>query len=100
MNLEKHRKTSFVRPKNLYHHINTPLLESNKQLVTEFSTDVHQIVKKNKKICDTIAVHVSLFVYQLSKLWLYEFIFTLHDYLRPNSFRISYIGNFFKICRQ
>ena len=92
MNLEKHRKSSFVLPKNLYRHINTPLLEKKHKLITEFPTNVHEIVTKKKKIEDSIAVHVSLFVYQLSTLWLYKFIYTLHEYLVPKSNRIAYIG--------
>ena len=92
MNLEKHRKTAFVRPKNLYRHINTPLLEANTELQTEFTTDVHEVITKKKKIEDTIPCHISLFVYQLSKLWLYKFVFTLDEYLVAKSFRIAYVG--------
>jgi hypothetical protein len=92
MNLEKHRKTAFVLPHNLYRHINTPLLEQNRMLQTEFPTNVHEIIKKKKIIEDTIPIQISLFVYQMSKLWLYKFIFTLHEFLIPKSFKIAYIG--------
>jgi hypothetical protein len=97
MNLEKHRKTSYVRPQNLYRHVNTPLLERNRQLNTEFTTDVHEVVTKKKKIDDSIPIHISLYVYQLSKLWLYKFIFTLDEFLISGSFRISYIGNYLRV---
>lgn len=92
MNLKKHRRTAFVLPHNLYRHLNTPLLERNRELQTEFPTTVHEVVRKKKYIEDTIPVQISIFVYQLSKLWLYKFVLTLHEYLIPRSYRLAYIG--------
>lgn len=95
MNLEKQRKTAFVLPKNLFRHVNTPLLERCRVLNTEFETDVHEVITKKKVIEDTVPIQVSIFVYQQSKLWLYKFIFTLHEYLVPKSFKLAYIGKKF-----
>jgi hypothetical protein len=92
MNLEKHRTTKFVLKENLYRSTRTPLLEKNSCLISEYPINIHEIIKKKKNIVDTIPVQISMFVYQLSKLWLYKFVLILHDNLMPKSFTIAYMG--------
>lgn len=92
MNLSKHRNTSFAKTENLNRHIRTPLLETHRELITEYPTNIHEVTKKKRADTDKVPVHVSLFVYQLSKLWFYKFVVTLHEYLTPDSYKLCYMG--------
>jgi len=48
---------------------------------------------KKFPIFELLLVHVSLFVYQLSKLWFFKFVKTLHEFMVPDSFTLGYLGN-------
>jgi len=54
MNLSKHRNTKFVRKENLARHIRTPLLEKERTLVSEYPVDIHEVVKKKRRVVDTV----------------------------------------------
>ena len=95
MNIERHRNTKYVFEKNLHRYNRTPLLEKETKLVTEYDINVFEVISKKRVNTDSIPVHISLFIYQMSKLWLYQFILVLFEYLKPNSFTLAYIG---KIC--
>ena len=92
MNLTKHRNTRYALQENLHRHIRTPLVEKERQLVSEYEIPIHEVSKRRRKDVDKVAVHISLFVYQLSKLLFFEFIMTLHEFLRENSYRLCYLG--------
>jgi len=118
LNLSKHRVTKFVRKENLSRHVRTPLLEKERSLVSEYETNLHEVVKKKRTDVDKIPgsslscssdifqylktnmletyelilVHVSLFVYQMSKLWFFKFIKILHEFMIPDSFTLGYLG--------
>ena len=95
MNLRKHRDTKFVKSENLGRYINTPLLDRYYELQSEYKIGIHEVVKKRKHDVDDIAVHVSLYVYQLSKLHLYKFILVLYEFLMPKTFKLLYMGKFY-----
>ena len=90
--VEKHRRTTFAKSENLYRHNQTPLLESELQLVSEYETGIYEITKKKRKTTDMIPVHISLFIYQMSKLWFFQFVMTLNEFLIPKTYRFCYIG--------
>ena len=94
-NIERHRNTRYVFEKNLHRYNRTPLLEKETKLVTEYDMNVFEVISKKRVNTDSIPVHISLFIYQMSKLWLYQFMLVLFDYLEPNSFTLAYIGDFF-----
>lgn len=90
LNLVRQRNTTFALEKNLQNNIRTPLVERYHTVNAEYETGVFEIVKKKSKIKDTIAVHCSLFIYQLSKLHFLNFVLVLHEYFREGSFRLVY----------
>ena len=92
LNLQKHRKVSFTLAKNLNRHTRTALFEKEHVLMSEYSTNIHEVSKKKRNITDTIPVHISLFVYQQSKLKIFEFLIDLFDHLIPYEFEICYMG--------
>ena len=92
LNLQKHRKVSFTLAENLNRHTRTALFEKEHVLMSEYSTEIHEVSKKKRNITDTIPVHISLFVYQLSKLKIFEFLIDLFDHLIPYEFEICYMG--------
>jgi hypothetical protein len=92
LNLQKHRKVSFSLAKNLNRHTRTALLENEHALISEFPTNVHEVCKKKRTIVDTIPVHVSMYVYQQSKLKIYKFLIDLFDHLIPYEYEICYMG--------
>lgn len=57
MNLEKHRATKFVRSENRLKHLRSPLLESHRNISSEYKIPLYEIVKKKNKSRDTIPVH-------------------------------------------
>ena len=92
LNLSKHRETKFVKTENLCRHINTSLLDRTRELNGEYDTGIHEVTKKKKHDTDDIAVHISLYVYQLSKLHFFKFIMVLNEYLREESYKLCYMG--------
>ena len=92
LNLQKHRKVSFSLAKNLNRHTRTALLENEHALISEFPTNVHEVCKKKRAIIDTIPVHISMFIYQLSKLKIYQFLIDLYDHLIPYEYELCYMG--------
>lgn len=97
LNLQKHRKVSFTLAENLNRHTRTALFEKEHVLMSEYSTNVHEVCKKKRNITDTISVHISLFIYQLSKLKIFEFLIDLYNHLIPYEFEVCYMGQSFKI---
>ena len=92
LNLQKHRKISFSLAKNLNRHTRTALLENEHALISEFPINVHKVCKKKRTIIDNIPVHISMMVYQISKLKIYEFLIDLFDHLIPYEYEICYMG--------
>ena len=90
LNKSRFRHCSFVREENLAIHTRQAHCEKQKSLETEFKTGLHEVCKKYRTIHDDVPVHVSLFVYQRSKLLFFRFIVTLHEYLVPGGFKICY----------
>ena len=58
MNLSKHRATRFVKKKNYLRAIRSPLVESNRSISSEYSIPIFEVVKKKRKIKDSIPVHI------------------------------------------
>ena len=94
MNLIKHRNTSYALEANLYRHIRTPLVEKERRLVSEYDIPIHEVTKRRRSDVDKVPVHISLFVYQLSKLLFFRFVLILHEYLQPDSYTLCYLGMF------
>ena len=90
LNLERQRNTKFALETNLKSNVRTPLVERYHAVNAEYETGVFEIIKKKAKITDSVAVHCSLFVYQLSKLHFLNFVLVLHEYLREGSYRLVY----------
>ena len=84
------RKISFSTSNNLHRHVQTPLLESEARLESEYQINVHEIQKRKRSITETVPVHIGLFVYQTSKLIFFEFVIDLFHCLREKSFKICY----------
>ena len=91
LNLEKHRKVSFALGENLHRHTRSPLFESEHALISEFQTNVHEVCKKKKTIVDSVPVHVSIYIYQLSKLKVFQFLVDLFNHLIPHEYEICYM---------
>ena len=58
MNLSKHRSTRFVMAKDRLRAVRTPLLESDRQISSEYTIPLFEVVKKKNRIKDTIPVHI------------------------------------------
>ena len=63
--MEKKRLVSFCSDENLPRHLNSPLLEAENELISEFDTKSWEVIKKRKKEVDDIPVQISFFVYQV-----------------------------------
>ena len=100
MNIRRHRRTKFVLKENLNRHIRTPLLEKERLLLSEYDIPIHEVIKKKRTDVDKIPVHVSLFVYQLSKLHFFRFVIILFEFLVPDTFKLCYMAwyNLYMIC--
>ena len=92
MNLKKYRDTRYAKEENLYRHIRTPLLERERPLKSEYEIPIREVTKKRRVDVDRVPVHISIFVYQLSKLLFFEFIITLHEFLIEGSYKLCYLG--------
>ena len=92
LNVRKKRSVKFVDEDNLQRHIVTPLLEQENKLNSEFDTKIYEVVKKCKTISDSVPVHLSLFVYQKSKLHFFKFVKFIWDHLIEGSYTFAYAG--------
>ena len=92
MNIKERKRTIFVTSKNLNRHVHSPLVEREREMVTEYPTHIHEITKQRREMTDDIPVIVPLFVYQLSKLHFYKFVMFLDAHLVQGSFRLCYAG--------
>ena len=97
LNVKKKRNVKFVDEDNLYRHIRTPLLERENKLNSEFDTKIYEVVKKCKTISDSVPVHLSLFVYQKSKLHFFKFVKFIWDHLIEGSYTFAYAGKLFNL---
>ena len=69
MNLLKRRKTTFSTTENLRRHVRTPLLDRERNLITEYPTKIHEISKKRRQEEDKIPGNSEYtFVVQLLRL--------------------------------
>jgi hypothetical protein len=92
MNLERQLSAEFIRLEKLWFNMRTPYYRSNSLLDAEGRTDTCLLKKKKRRQNDSLATHISLFVYQQSKLHLYEFIQTVLTFFEKDSFKLTYIG--------
>ena len=120
MNLSKHRSTNFVHAKDKLRAIRSPLVDSHRAISSEYPIQLFEVVKQKKVLTDNIPVHCrkslkqkfylilklfeltvcpkifssfeSLFVYQNSKLWFFQFVMVLHQFLVKGSYKICYLG--------
>lgn len=92
MNLERQLSAKFIPIEKLWSSMRTPYYRSHSHLDAEGRTDICLIKKKKRRHHDSLATHISLFVYQESKLHLYQFIQTILNFFEKDSFKLTYIG--------
>jgi len=106
MNYEKQTKVSFLDLGKIWSHMRSPFFRNFIRMDAEGKTDVAMVEKRYRRKMDDLATHVSLFgivlsffllkisilVYQESKRRLYEFIYTIFEFLEPGSYKLTYIG--------
>ena len=66
--MKKKRLVKFCAESTLIRHVNSPLFEGDHELISDFDTECWEVTKKRKKIVDSIAVHISLFIYQVGEV--------------------------------
>ncbi|CAG5111295.1 Oidioi.mRNA.OKI2018_I69.chr2.g5616.t1.cds [Oikopleura dioica] len=89
-NVSKYRETKYIDDADLYRYIRSPLLEKNEIISAEGPTSLVKIVKKKKTQRDSVPTHISAFIYQKSKLVMFNFIDNICTHLKEGSFKLCY----------
>lgn len=92
MNLERQLHAKFIPLGKLWSEMRTPFYRNHEILDAEGRTDVVLMKKEKRRQSDLLATHISMHVYQKSKLHLYRFIHTIFHFFREGSFMLTYIG--------
>lgn len=89
MNVKDRKKTTYLREQSLESH-NSLLMESVCPLFTEYPIDLLEIKKNRTGVNDRVPVHTALFILQLSKLHMLEYLSFLYRVLEPGCMKLLY----------